>query len=98
MSPNSPHHINPLDICRGYGASGERPVAMKSELMMSLCEQQMGAGRITPFHHSIIDRCTGNIYEEFIKSGGKTRQLPSWTGATRSNARMSMSQGTGPGL
>jgi len=49
-------------------------VAMKSELMMSLCEQQMGAGRITPFHHSIIDRCTGNIYEEFIRSGGKTRQ------------------------
>ena len=74
VSPNSPHHINPLDIGRGYGASGERPVAMKSELMMSLCEQQMGAGRITPFHHSIIDRCTGNIYEEFIRSGGKTRQ------------------------
>ena len=74
VSPNSSHHINPLDIGRGYGASGERPVAMKSELMMSLCEQQMGAGRITPFHHSIIDRCTGNIYEEFIRSGGKTRQ------------------------
>ena len=39
-----------------------------------MCEQQMGAGRITPLHHSIIDRCTGNIYEEFIRSGGKARQ------------------------
>ena len=74
VSPNSSHHINPLDIGRGYGASGERPVAMKSELMMSLCEQQLGAGRNTPYHHSIIDRWTGNIYVEFIRSGGKTRQ------------------------
>lgn len=52
ISPSSPHHINPLDINRGYGA-GENPVAMKSELMMSICEQQMGVGQLGAFHKSI---------------------------------------------
>ena len=79
ISPSSPHHINPLDINRGYGA-GENPVAMKSELMMSICEQQMGVGQLGAFHKSIIDRCTANIYHDFIKSGGEGRipTLPDW--------------------
>ncbi len=79
ISPNSPHHINPLEIARGYGA-GENPVAMKSELLMSICEQQMGAGQLGAFQKSIIDRCTANIYHDFIKSGGKSRQplLSDW--------------------
>lgn len=79
ISPSSPHHINPLDINRGYGA-GENPIAMKSELMMSICEQQMGVGQLGAFHKSIIDRCTANIYHDFIKSGGEGRipTLPDW--------------------
>lgn len=79
ISPNSPHHINPLEITRGYGV-GENPVAMKSELLMSICEQQMGEGQLGAFHKSIIDRCTASVYHEFIKSGGKARQpvLSDW--------------------
>lgn len=79
ISPSSPHHINPLDINRGYGA-GENPVAMKSELMMSICEQQMGVGQLGAYHKSIIDRCTANIYHDFIKSGGEGQipTLPDW--------------------
>ena len=79
VSPNSPNHFNPLAIDKGYGA-GENPIAMKSELMMSICEQQMGAGQLGAFHKSIIDRCTANIYRDLIKSGGKARQptLPDW--------------------
>lgn len=79
ISPNSPHHINPLEISKGYGM-GENPVAMKSELLMSICEQQMGVGQLGAFHKSIIDRCTASIYHDFIKSGGKTRQpvLSDW--------------------
>ncbi len=79
ISPSSPHHINPLEISRGYG-SGENPVAMKSELLMSICEQQMGAGELGAFHKSIIDRCTANVYHDLIKSGGKGRQpvLSDW--------------------
>lgn len=79
ISPNSPHHINPLEISRGYGV-GENPVAMKSELLMSICEQQMGAGQLGAYQKSIIDRCTANVYHDFIKSGGKGRQplLTDW--------------------
>ena len=79
ISPNSRHHINPLEIARGYGM-GENPVALKSELLMSICEQQMGEGQLGAFHKSIIDRCTANIYHDFIKSGGEGRipTLPDW--------------------
>lgn len=79
ISPNSHHHINPLEIARGYGM-GENPVALKSELLMSICEQQMGEGQLGAFHKSIIDRCTASVYHDFIKSGGKARQpiLSDW--------------------
>ncbi len=79
ISPNSRHHINPLEIARGYGM-GENPVALKSELLMSICEQQMGEGQLGAFHKSIIDRCTASVYHDFIKSGGKPRQpiLSDW--------------------
>ena len=55
-------------------------VAMKSELLMSICEQQMGAGQLGAFHKSIIDRCTASVYHELIASGGKSRQpiLSDW--------------------
>ena len=53
---------------------------MKSELLMSICEQQMGAGQLGAFHKSIIDRCTASVYHELIASGGKSRQpvLSDW--------------------
>ena len=79
ISPNSRHHINPLEIARGYGM-GENPVALKSELLMSICEQQMGEGQLGAFHKSIIDRCTASVYHDYIKSGGNARQpiLSDW--------------------
>lgn len=70
ISPHSPHHISPLDIGEGYGED-ENPVALKSEVITSILEQQMGAGRITGSHKSIIDRCTANVYRPFLKSRGK---------------------------
>lgn len=58
----------------------QNPVALKSELLMSICEQQMGEGQLGAFHKSIIDRCTASVYHDFIKSGGKARQpiLSDW--------------------
>lgn len=70
ISPHSPHHISPLDMAEGYGED-ENPVALKSEVITSILEQQMGAGRITGSHKSIIDRCTANVYRLFLKSKGK---------------------------
>lgn len=67
ISPNSPHHINPLDIVEGYG-EGENPIAMKSEIITSMLEQQMGKGILTGTHKSIIDRCTANVFRPFLKN------------------------------
>ena len=60
ISPSSPHHINPMEVADGYG-DGENPIAMKSELITSILEQQMGVGRVSGSHKYIIDRCTANV-------------------------------------
>lgn len=41
---------------------------MKSEFIMSLYEQLMGADKIEPQEKSIIDRSVGNIYREYLKN------------------------------
>ena len=60
-------HINALDLSEGYG-DGKEPLVMKSEFIMSLYEQLMGADKIEPQEKSIIDRSVGNIYREYIKN------------------------------
>ena len=70
ISPHSQRHISPLDLGSGY-ADDENPVAMKSEIITSILEQQMGVGRLTASHKSIIDRCTANIYQAYFHGKGK---------------------------
>ena len=79
ISPHSQHHISPLDLASGY-ADDENPVAMKSEIITSILEQQMGAGRMSASHKSIIDRCTTNIYQNYFHGKGKVRMplLTDW--------------------
>jgi hypothetical protein len=79
ISPHSPHHINPMDIGDGY-ADGENPVALKSEVITSILEQQMGAGTLNGSHKSIIDRCTANVYRPYLRSKGAapTPLLTDW--------------------
>ena len=60
-------HINALDISAEYG-DGKNPLVLKSEFIMSLCEQLMGVGKIDAKEKSIIDRCVANIYKEYIKA------------------------------
>ena len=60
-------HINALDLYEGYG-DGKEPLVMKSEFIMSLYEQLMGADKIEPQEKSIIDRSVGNIYREYLKN------------------------------
>ena len=70
ISPHSPHHINPLEVSKDLDKD-ENPVAMKSELIHSIVEQQMGAGIFNGAHKSIIDRCTANVFKAYLKSKGK---------------------------
>ena len=60
-------HINALDISAEYG-DGKDPLALKSEFIMSLCEQLMGTAQIGPKEKSVIDRCVANVYREYVKT------------------------------
>ncbi len=60
-------YINALDLSEGYG-DGKNPLVLKSEFILSLCEQLMGSERIGASEKSIIDRCLINIYEKYLKN------------------------------
>ena len=66
ISAASPNHINALDMEQGYG-DGENPVVLKSEFLLSLCEQLVGAGKLTSKEKSLIDRCTAQVYRDYIR-------------------------------
>ena len=53
---------------KGYG-DGENPVVLKSEFLLSLCEQLIGAGKLSAKEKSIIDRCTAQVYQDYIRGG-----------------------------
>jgi len=68
ISATSPNHINAMDMEQGYG-DGENPVVLKSEFLLSLCEQLIGAGKLSAKEKSVIDRCTAQVYRDYILSG-----------------------------
>ena len=68
ISATSPNHINAMDMEQGYG-DGENPVVLKSEFLLSLCEQLIGAGKLSAKEKSVIDRCTAQVYRDYIRSG-----------------------------
>ena len=68
ISATSPNHINAMDMEQGYG-DGENPVVLKSEFLLSLCEQLMGDRMLSAKEKSIIDRCTASVYHSYIKGG-----------------------------
>ncbi len=67
VSATSDCHINALDMGRDYG-DGANPVALKSEFVLSLCEQVMNGG-LGAKEKSIIDRCTSLVYREYLLNG-----------------------------
>ena len=66
ISASNGSYVNALDISKEYG-DGRNPLVLKSEFIMSLCEQLMGVGEIGAKEKSIIDRCTANIYRKYIR-------------------------------
>ncbi|MBQ9298837.1 MAG: ATP-binding protein [Clostridia bacterium] len=64
ISATSNNHINAMDMNSEYG-DGANPVILKSEFILSLCEQLIGIGNLGPKQKSIIDRCTANVYRIF---------------------------------
>jgi hypothetical protein len=66
ISATSRNHINAMDMEQGYG-DGENPVVLKSEFLLSLCEQLIGSGKLSAKEKSIIDRCTASVYRDYIR-------------------------------
>ena len=64
ISATSDNHINAMDMSEEYG-DGANPVILKSEFIMSLCEQFVPLGAK---EKSIIDRCTANVYRSYQQS------------------------------
>jgi len=67
ISATSNNHINALDISKDYG-DGANPIILKSEFILSLCEQLIGSGRLEAKQKSIIDRCVASVYREYQKN------------------------------
>ena len=64
ISATSNNHINAMDLNSEYG-DGANPVILKSEFILSLCEQLIGGSNLGPKQKSIIDRCTASVYRHF---------------------------------
>jgi hypothetical protein len=67
ISATSPNHINAMDMNRDYG-DGANPVILKSEFVLSLCEQLIGGQNLGAKQKSLIDRCTANVYRKYLQS------------------------------
>lgn len=68
IAADSKNHINAMDMESEY-ADSENPVLLKSEFILSLCEQLVGSGKLSAKEKSLIDRCTQIVYRSFIKRG-----------------------------
>ncbi len=70
ISATSANHINAMDMNSDYG-DGEDPLILKSEFILSLCEQLIGNYSLGAKEKSLIDRCTKNVYRNYRRRGYK---------------------------
>lgn len=70
ISATSSNHINAMDMNRDYG-DGANPIILKSEFVLSLCEQLTGGHQLGAKEKSLIDRCTAAVYRKYLRSNYK---------------------------
>mgnify|MGYP003240810036 CR=1 FL=1 len=64
IAPDSPHHLNPMDVELNM-AAGESPLSMKADFLLSLCELVVGGKEgLQPIEKTVIDRCVRLVYRE----------------------------------
>ena len=65
ISAASATHLNAMDMNKSY--SDERnPIIEKSEFILSLFEQLVGAGGVSAQEKSILDRCVYEVYKGYL--------------------------------
>jgi type IV secretory pathway VirB4 component len=75
VSPNSIHHINPLDI-QFSNDSDENPLSLKADFILSLMELIVGGkDGLQPVERTVIDRCVRLLYRDFINDPA-TAKMP----------------------
>ena len=75
VSASSDTHINALDMDKAYGDE-RNPLIEKSEFILSLFEQLVGAGGVSAKEKSILDRCTYDVYREYMANNYQARCPP----------------------
>ena len=64
IAPDSPNHINPMDIQMGVNDE-DSPLSMKADFLLSLCELIVGGKEgLQPIEKTVIDRCVRLVYQE----------------------------------
>ena len=74
IAPDSPHHINPMDIDLSF--DGENPMALKADFILSLMELIVGGkDGLQPVERTVIDRCVRQMYREHLQNP-QTAKMP----------------------
>jgi len=75
ISPDSPNHINPMDLKLNM-AGEDSPLSMKADFLLSLCELIVGGKEgLQPIEKTVIDRCVRLVYRE-IALGIGSGEMP----------------------
>ena len=75
IAPDSPNHINPMDIQLTLNDE-ESPLSMKADFLLSLCELILGGKEgLQPIEKTVIDRCVRLVYRE-LALGLNTAKTP----------------------
>ncbi len=75
IAPDSPSHINPMDIRLDLDG-GESPLSLKADFLLSLCELVVGGkDGLQPIEKTVIDRCVRQVYRELALGIG-TGEMP----------------------
>ena len=73
IAPDSPNHINPMDIQMG-GNDEDSPLSMKADFLLSLCELVVGGKEgLQPIEKTVIDRCVRLVYRDLALGVGDGR-------------------------
>ena len=68
IAPNSPHHINPMDLQLDFSGE-ENPMSLKSDFILSLCELIVGGkDGLQPIERTVIDRCVRILYRDYLNN------------------------------
>lgn len=71
IAPDSPNHINPMDIQLSTNDE-DSPLSMKADFLLSLCELIVGGKEgLQPIEKTVVDRCVRLVYRELALGIGR---------------------------